>query len=318
MTDAAPRHARWKLYLPVGIAVALLLGYTLLWFQGARIMRAEIDAWVAREAADGRIAQHGDIRMAGYPGAVRAVIDAPVWLDPDQGRAWRAETLLVIAQPVSPRTLILAPRGAQEVVWGERTYDLEAEDLRVSLQPEQVALQGENVTARSARDEAGLTLGEVRATWIDGEGGEVMGVEARGVVFGDASSADGTPTLPLLRAALSGNGTAGAPLTLDGFEIAVTPPEDERPSLVKGQGPVQLDAGGRPVGTLTVTFTDAASVLAMLGEQGLLPPEQAQLAASVAPMLANEAGEVVLPLRFADGEVTAAGMLTVPMPRFGG
>ena len=311
MTDPAPRHARWKLYVPVGIAVTLLLAYTLLWFQGARIMRAEIDAWTEREAAAGRIAQHGDVSVRGYPGSLRAVIDAPVWLDPDGGRAWRAETLLVIAQPVSPRTLLLVPRGAQEVAWGERTYDLSADDLRISLSQTDTALQAENLTASSKTET--LTLGLGRANWTASAEGEALLFELRDAVLMDAA---GALDAAVFRGAMSA--APGRDLTLDGFDAALRTQDEDRPVRVAGEGALSLDRAGALDGQLTVTVADPAAVLGLLAARGLVEPNQANLATSVAPMFAGEDGAVTVPLTFQGGAMSAAGFPLATIPPLGG
>ena len=310
-SGAAPRHARWKLYVPLGIAVALLLAYTVLWLSGARVMRAEIDAWTAREAAEGRIAQHGSVSVRGYPGSLRAVIDAPVWLDPDGGRAWRAETLLVIAQPVSPRTLLLVPRGAQEVVIGERTYDLRADDLRVSLSRTDTAMQAENLTASSEAET--LTLGLGRANWTASEAGEALLFELRDAVLTDAG---GPLSAALFRGAMSA--APGRDLSLDGFEAALRTDEEDRPVRVAGEGALGLDRAGALDGKLTVSVADPVAVLDLLSARGIVAADQASLAASVAPMFAGEDGTVMVPLTFDGGAMSAAGFPLATIPPLGG
>lgn len=312
MTETVPpRHTRWKLYVPLGIAGALLLAYTVLWFQGARTMRAEISAWTAREAAEGRIARHGEVGVRGYPGSLRAVIDEPVWLDPDGGRAWRAETLLVIAQPVSPRTLLLVPRGAQEVVIGERTYGLRADDLRVSLGETQVAMQAENLTMEGEAET--LTLGLGRANWAATDEGEALLFELRDAV---ATDAGGPLDIAVLRGAMSA--APGRDLTLDGFDAALRTGDETRPLRVAGEGALALDRTGALDGRLTVTVTDPQPLLALLGARGLVAPEQAGLAASVAPMFAGEDGAVTVPLTFRGGAMSAAGFPLATIPPLGG
>ena len=309
--DTAPRHPRWRLYVPIGVALALLLAYTLLWLQGARIMRAEIAAWTAREAAAGRIAQHGDVSVRGYPGSLRAVIDAPVWLDPDGGRAWRAETLLVIAQPVSPRTLLLVPRGAQEVVWGERTYDVQAEDLRISLSQTATAVQAGKLTAASEAETLSLKLG--RANWTVSEAGEALLFELRDAVLTDAA---GVLDAAVFRGALSA--APGQDLALDGFETALRTNGGDRPVRIAGNGALALDRTGALDGQLTVSVADPVAVLGVLAARGMVEPDQARLATSVAPMFAGEDGAVTVPLTFQGGAMSAAGFPLGTIPPLGG
>ena len=310
-TRPAPRHSRWKFYLPLGLAVAALAAYTVVWFSGARIMRAEIDAWIAREQAQGRVVQHGNIAVRGYPGSLRAVIDAPVWLDPDANRAWRADALLVIAQPVRPRTLLLAPRGEQEVVWDGTPYALRADDLRVSLSDEQIAVQAEGLTAEGGG--TALALGALRGNWARTEAGEALLFELRDATLTDDA---GPLSIAVLRGAASAE--ANAALRADGFEAALVTAEGERPTRIAGEGALGLAPDGNLSGRMTVTVADPAAVLGLLGSRGVLAADQAALATSVAPMFAGEDGAVVLPLTFEGGQVSAAGFPLARTPLLGG
>ena len=306
--DEAIRRHRWRLAIPVVVAVLLLGGYTALWFHGAGIMRAEIAAWTENERAEGRLVEHGDIAVRGYPGTLRAEVDAPVWSDPGVW-AWQAETLYVITEPLNPRTLLLTPRGEQRVAYGDGSYDLRAEDLRVALSEGAVAVDVAGLSAESG--EQVLTLGAGRAQWARNEDGSA----ALGLSFGQVAytGSDARYAVPQLNAALSEE--RGGDLRLDAFEGAIGAGEGD-PVLLAGQGGVGLDAGGYPSGQMTLTVRNADALAPFLIELGVIEPNQRSLIEMAAAGFADEAGAAALPLAFRDGKLRVGGFPVGDLPRF--
>lgn len=317
--DAAIRRHRRRLAIPVAIAVLLLGGYTMLWFQGARIMRTEIARWVAAERAEGRTVAYGDVRVRGYPGSLRAEVEAPVWADPGAW-AWRAERLFVITEPFDPRRLVLTPRGEQRAEYGGGAYALRADDLRVGLEEGAVTVEMAGLTAEDAAagDVAAsdgartLAIGAGRAAWSEGPGG--AGV--LGLSFGQVAYADGEAAyyVPQLNAALSE--VAGRDLGLDAFEGAVATAKGAPAALIAGQGRLTIGDDGYPAGRLDVTVRNADALSAVLIQAGVLDAAQGGMVDMAMGMFGSGEGEATLPLSAQDGALRVGPVAVADLPRF--
>ncbi|MBB4658587.1 DUF2125 domain-containing protein [Parvularcula dongshanensis] len=309
MTDAVRTH-RVRLALILAVVVLLLGGYTVLWFHGARIMRAELDRWVATERAAGREVAHGDIRMRGYPAALRAVVDAPSWAEPGQW-SWNAETLNVIAVPYDPRRLILAPFGEQAVVYDDVTYALRAEDMRFSLSRGAFGAQIAGLTAESGERTLALAVG--KANWARNEDGTaVLGVSGQDALYRVPS---GAVSLPFVNAALSENG--GGELQVQAFNAAVSPDAATDPTLLAGEGEASLDDAGYPAGRMTLRLRNPEPLVTVMSEQGAIPSNQAPAVLSVLASM-QEDGETALPLSMRDGRLRVGFVPLADLPKIGG
>ena len=311
MTISSSRGAsRLRLYVPLALALLLLGGYTALWFQGARVMRGEIDRWIAAERAGGREVAHGTIRVRGYPGSLRGVVDAPRWAEPDAW-SWQAETLLVIAQPTRPRTLLLAPRGPQRVVRNGRTWDVEAADLRLALSRDSVAVQAEDLITSSGTER--VTVGELRANWTRNEdGSEVLGIAARD---GAADFAGEPVIVPRLDAALAAN--PGRRLALEAMQGALGTKEVTAPAELAAEGRVELTDDGYLEGRADLRLRGGGELIAVLTQQGLIPPEHADLAAGLIRNAEAQGRAVELPLSFRNAQVLVGPIPVAAQPRIG-
>lgn len=302
--DEIKRH-RMRLIVPMAIALILLGGYTVFWFQGAKIMRAEIAAWIAEERAEGREVNHGPIRVRGFPGSLRAEVDAPRWAEPGEW-AWGAETLYVITEPFNPRRLVLAPRGVQQVAYDGKSYAVRAEDLRVGLSEGAVAVDARGLTAEG--EGAVLNLGGGRVNWSEAEGGALL------LSVGQLAYANGNDAyaVPQLNAALSGSGDG---LGLDAFEGALRIGAADRPVLLTGEGRVGIDDAGYPSGRMTVEMREAESLGPVLAEAGLIEPTQAGLIDMAVASLSGADGTASVPLAFRDGRLRVSGFAVADLPK---
>ena len=309
MTDAVRTHRR-RLYAIFGVVAVLLGGYTILWFRGAGIMRAEIDRWVASERAEGRSVEHGEVRMRGYPAALRAVVDAPAWAAPDEW-SWTAETLNVIAVPFDPRRLILAPHGEQAVVYDDVTYALRASDMRFSLSQGTFGAEFANLTAESG--ERTLALAGGRANWARNEDGSaVLGLSGEDAVYRVPA---GAVSLPFVEAALSENGQGA--LQVEAFRAAVGPDASTDPTVLAGEGEASLDEEGYPSGRMTLRLRNPEPLVTVMSEQGAIPENQAPAVLSVLQSM-QEDGETSLPLSMREGRLRVGFVPLADLPKIGG
>lgn len=317
MTDTPPRASRAKLYVPVVIAALLLGGYTALWFWGAGVMRREIAEWTASEREAGREVAYADVRVRGFPGTLRAMIDAPHWSEPGAW-AWRAETLIIVTLPYDPSRLIFTPRGEQSVTYGGQDYALRADDLRVSVEEGSVAVQAGTLSAEGGGQ--ALMLGAGLMNWAENDDGtRVMGLSLTSLALtGDGEVDDGDAgavVLPYLRAAAS---TVAGETVIEAFQAAVAPSADVDPALMAGEGRIGLDAAGYPAGRIEVRLRNPGPLVTVAAEQGALPADQAATTGSLIASMASADGEVTLPLSMAEGRLRVGFIPVADLPRVGG
>lgn len=309
-TDQAEikRH-RWRFLLVIAVAVALLGGYTVIWFQGAKIMRSEIAAWVDAERAAGRTVEHGAISVRGYPGSLRAEVDAPRWADADAW-SWQAETLYVITEPLNPRRLLLTPRGEQTATVDEQTYTMRADDLRVSLTEDAVAVETAALTAEAG--DAALSLGAARAAWNRNDDGSA----ALGLSLGQLTYRRGEDAYEVVRLNAALSEDADADLALNAFEGAVRAGEDATPVRLSGQGDVRLDDEGYPAGAMTVTVANTDALGPFLIETGVIDGSQQGLVDMAVTGFADTEGGASLPLTMRGGRLRVGPFAVADLPQF--
>jgi len=64
---APARRRIWPVLLPAGIVVVLAAGWCVLWYYAAGVANREMAAWIAREAAAGRVYSCGSQTIGGFP-----------------------------------------------------------------------------------------------------------------------------------------------------------------------------------------------------------------------------------------------------------
>jgi hypothetical protein len=66
------RSRRWRIYLPVMIAVAAAIAWSCLWYYAATLADRTLAGWVEREAAAGRVYSCGSQSIGGFPLNIQA------------------------------------------------------------------------------------------------------------------------------------------------------------------------------------------------------------------------------------------------------
>ncbi|WP_428031871.1 DUF2125 domain-containing protein [Ancylobacter sp.] len=107
----APRR-RWLIALPFAAIVLLGIGWSLAWNWGAGRAAAEIDAWIAREATEGRTWNCASREFGGYPFRFELICDAPTvtFSGPTDWNA-RMTRAHAVAQVWNPRHIIAEFEG---------------------------------------------------------------------------------------------------------------------------------------------------------------------------------------------------------------
>ncbi|WP_031552488.1 DUF2125 domain-containing protein [Parvularcula oceani] len=310
-TTEQVRRPRRRFLAVFAVALTLLGAYTALWVWGAGVMRDEIDAWIAAERRAGRTVSHGDIRVRGFPGTLRAVIDAPSWAEPGAW-SWQAERLLVITLPYDPRRLILAPRGEQSVTYLEERFALRADDLRVGLEEDLLAIETSGLSAEGRTGTLALASG--RANWVRNEDGSaVLGLATEKM---ELRSETGTVYLPYVNAALSEAAGRRDLLTVDAFSLAAAPGREVKPALVAGDGSLILQTNGYPEGRVNLRLRNPVPLMMVLGNLGVVPAGQAQdTGRLLAGLAGGENDELALPLIAKDGALRIGPVPVGRLPR---
>lgn len=336
---ASPRRAnRLWLYGPLAVFALILAGYFALWIYGSRIMRVELDNWIADQRAAGLAVTHGDIRMEGFPFVLRGRVMEPTLADPQAGWQWTAGRLYVDTLPYNPTRLILTPWGVQtlrvETDGDVENWKIDSDSLRASLAETALAVEGHKVEltpieTAGAEGVAKLTFGSLRFNGdilddaATGMEGDILTVLA-GLRNFRLEMADGTVTaLPLANLDLrftAANGLLAPPPNMSGLdawrrgdgklevrlaEITLSTADVPAPSRFTAEGTLHTDSRDYPAGTLMISLKDPAALVSLLAEYGAISNKQADQISGVLSAL----GETTLPLEMADGKA----MIPVPL-----
>lgn len=282
--------------------LALLIGfvlYSLLWTKSAERMRAEIEAFAAREAAAGRSFQYSDIRVAGYPLMLRGKLSDVRWAG--AGRAFEAAEVTIATLPYDPRRILFVPRGEKSLTIGGQAFDLETEDLRFSLEEGFAAVQ---VTAATLIGEDGnISVGEVIANRQAVSRGESYAVSIKGLAL--ARSAVSVPYFDMAASRQEGR------VTIAAADLAVGYQDLPAPTQVVAKGHLaQLDSGFID-GSLDLRFKNERPLLLALAELAAIDRGAAETATGFLGLLtAQGTKEMTLPLTIDEGKISLG---TIPL-----
>jgi hypothetical protein len=288
MSDpAAPaqRHSRFWLFAPFVLLIVLALGWTIAWFVIRERTGAGIDAWMAQEAAHGRLWECPGRSIGGFP--FRIEVSCPRIAMTRGEVTASAAGLTSVTQVYQPRHTIVEIAGPLRVSDGRTTLDASWKALQASVRSDGAGLQAAALVigAPSLRI-AGLTPTEVMASAQSFEA-HLRPDPARPAseAVYDIASSTSQAAIPLL------DGFIGGSEPTDGaLELAVTqarepgprPPTEAlerwrqaggrlaigRLSLSKGErrieakGELALDELRRPAGRLDVSAAGLADLLA--------------------------------------------------------
>jgi len=127
------RVSRWKLFVPVGALLALFVALAGFWFWSIRTADAQIDAWIAREAALGRNWTCPDRSLGGFPFRIEVRCKAPRFVRNDTGLKGGLEGITAVAQIYNPTLMIIEADGPLKLEDGRGVYALDWSLLRASL-----------------------------------------------------------------------------------------------------------------------------------------------------------------------------------------
>lgn len=146
------RVSRWKLFVPVGALAALFGALAVFWFWSIRTADAQIDAWIAREAAVGRQWTCPDRSLGGFPFRIELRCVKPRFTRADTGLKGALDGITAVAQIYNPTLMIVEVDGPLTLDDGRATYQLDWANLRASLRGrpgerlDRLSVEGKNVT----------------------------------------------------------------------------------------------------------------------------------------------------------------------------
>ena len=127
------RVSRWKLFVPVGALAALFGALAVFWFWSIRTADRQIDAWIAREAAVGRVWTCPDRTMGGFPFRIDIRCKNPSFTRTDTGLKGTLAGITAAAQIYQPTLMIIEVDGPLQLNDGRANYTLNWDSLRASL-----------------------------------------------------------------------------------------------------------------------------------------------------------------------------------------
>lgn len=308
---AAPRR-RWLIALPFAVLVLVGIGWSFAWQWSAGRAEAEIDAWIAREAAEGRNWACASREFGGFPFRFELICNAPTvtFAGPE---AWTARMTRAhaVAQVWNPRHIIAEFEGPSVLTEAASGREItanwsllqvsgvgrEGRAERVSIAANDYTLAEGGTTVFSARH------AELHVRHHPGEAAGTLDI-ALGFTGASGMALSATPRTAGVAAAQA---AAQAAKSIDGeMQASVTQvppfrsmPAAERLALwqqaggrvqlqlaritggggaLSASGDLGLDAQRRPDGRLDLAVVKAQPLFAAMAEAGLMPDFLANLA----------------------------------------
>lgn len=327
LTETAKPSRPWKLALPLGLLILLALGWSGVWFYASHRAQSEIEAWIAREALQGRTWSCGERSFGGFPFRFELICTEPtVTFAGTDGWKASAQRAHAVAQVWNPRHIIAEFQGPGVITQGATGRHLEG--AWTLLQVSGVGSGGRVERMSLAVDNYALS-----------EGGTTLFAARHGEIHVRHHPGDDTPTIDLAAGVLGATGPNGAGLgkapvdaELDATITEVphfrSMPVEERlrawqaaggkvklllakatagAAVLTASGDVGLDTAGQPEGAITVNVAGAEALLKGLAASDLMPPILAGLGSVVG--MAGTPTEVdgrkasAFNVRFRDGRV---------------
>jgi hypothetical protein len=295
----------WGLVVPLVVLTIFVIFYTTVWNRSAERLTAEIERFAEREVAAGRQFAYGSIDVQGYPLSLGAVISDVNW-DSNGPWAFAAEEVALVTLPYDASRVLLAPRGEMAARLFGRDYDVQAGDLRLSIEREFVAAEAHEVLLT---DEAGeVALRDLVANRQKLRGGESVAFSMQGLRFP-------AEEVTLHTVDVAGSRIQGG-LLVKGLGVRVASDNIRMPTELVGEGEV---TAGRQDGLLngefSLTLQREEAMIDALTKFGVLNDGSSSLATNILGLLTSKGQEPVeLPLTVRDGRVRLGSLPLGELP----
>lgn len=320
-TPASPRRRRpWIMAVPLLVVVTLGLGWSVLWFLAAGRAQGEIDAWIAREAQQGRVWTCKERRLEGFPFRFEILCGEPVLTTRGNGDQLRftAAKAHIVAQVWAPNHIVAefaSPAKMEDLATGQvfgltwklfqmsgvgtidgvpQRLSLAVDDPAVQMAPGEGArtiLRARHMETHVRRSPAagpGVPDGvDFAFSLQDGMNPDLAEEGVAGpmnvVLQGSLTAADNIQPMPMadrIRAWAAANGT----FKVDTFSL--TTPK----VALTANGALGVDPLGRLFGAVSIGFSGVDALVKNLARNGVIAPETASIIGAVA--LAGKPGDV--------------------------
>ncbi|SIO45714.1 hypothetical protein SAMN05444722_2278 [Rhodovulum sp. ES.010] len=329
-----------RLLLTLAIAAAVL--WTAYWALAARGLERGLAGWIETRRAEGWAADYATIEVTGYPLRFDTALSGLMLADPDTGLAWTAPTFRIEAESHRPQRVTAIWPASQQIATPDQKIALGAGRMEgrlgfrpgVALELAEGAFTLERVSLASTADwNAALARADLA----------VQAVEGRPATYAvDFNAEEMRPPAPLV-ALLDRAGLlpevfqhmrVDAVLAFDA-PWDRTAIEDRRPQItavdigkldarwgdlaLEAAGELDVNADGRPAGTLTVRATNWREMVEIARASGRLPEGLADRVEQGLGLLAGLSGRpetLDVALRFAAGQTWLGPVPLGPAPDF--
>ncbi len=309
----------------------LILGgliWTGWWYAVSIGQERALERWFDQRARAGWQAEHGDIRLTGFPFRLTRMVPEIRLADPAAGWAWAAPFLRIESGPVTPtRFEVTWPERQSFALPGER-MEITAESLesQLAVRPEKalglvrasLTAAGLDVAANSGW-RAGAAALEARVARRAEDRGHDLWLDAERVALPGPLMARidplGVAAAELERVVLDAAAVFTRPLDRRLIEeggLGLSEATVRRAHLQWGEiklelaGEVRVDEAGYPVGELDVTAEHWREIVAMARRSGAIGEDMAGALESGLQLIATLGGDadrLDATLRFRDGQV---------------
>ena len=317
---------------------ALWSGY---WFVGRAGVNEAYENWFQARRAEGWIAQAARIETIGFPKRFDTTFTEIVLADPETGLAWEAPFLQLFARSYRPNHVIAAWPRTQRLATADEQYQIESENMVASLRTavdirlpvERIILTAENlaITPRSSgrplRVEA-LRLAAERAAAHPATYRLGLAAEGLSPPLDWRVRLDPGGTLPARFETLRADATLRFDKPWDRSAIEAAWPQPQHLEIRRAElrwgrlellatGAIEIDASGRPEGTITIRARNWRDILAMAVASGMLDRSHAATLEQGLSQLARLGGNpetLAIPLRLGEGELWIGAASLGPAP----
>lgn len=336
--NPAGKHSRLGLYIPFGLAIAAVIGWSIFWVWARGQAEARVDQARADLTKAGYQISWKERTIGGYPFRLNINLTETSVREPG---GWGLDAPLLEAQAnaFSPGSWVIAapqsltfvrPEGGPVKITGElvraslthlsnRPPSLSFQAIKAAFAPE----AGARPFAFTAADKVEFHL----RAGPDDEGGVFLKVEGATARPGSvlAVAGQGKPVAMSWNSTLSAmskfegdtwadavrNWTqAGGQMTVRDAGLSA----GDAILRIKG-GKLAADSDGRASGVLDLTLGQTDRVIAAMGQTGLIAPETADAAAAVARARQGAGGEMNAALTFQAGRTTLGPVAIAASPK---
>lgn len=325
----------------LGIVAIVLAGlWSGYWVLGARATGTALGAWIDARAAEGWVAEYGDIATTGYPARFETAITGLELADPATGVAWSAPAFRILMDSHRPNRItavwpesqtVASPFERVTITSAEMTAQVAFDPgTSLTLNTSEAALRDLHMVS-TAGWQAALAQGTLTTTQAAAENHHDIRFQATGLQPADAlrGTLDPAGILPPTIETLRLDATLGFDAPWDRFAI-----ERARPGItavdlrelrarwgqmdLRASGNLTVDADGVPEGRITVRAENWRQMLDMARAAGLIPEALVPTAARALELLAGLSGApetLDAPLSFQRGYVSFGPIPLGPAPR---